>query len=183
MTFTNPLLPPCCCSLIPGAMSLLNCSQSLWQLSCSFYISQEQRKIFKVRRFVRGNRQIAIGPQEATSGEPATHWRLLLSKPWSHSLQAVKICLMLTILCMKPWLVIPPPKKKGGILIMILLHLIRMLRVEKIVMFPFPRRDASQSSKLKTNYRRSNSAAQTGWKQLHRYTTEWIISFRLDFRS
>lgn len=40
-------------------------------------------------------------------------------------------------------------KKKKGILIMILLHLIRTLRLKKIVMCPFPRQDASQPVKLK----------------------------------
>lgn len=43
---------------------------------------------------------------------------------------------------------------------MILLHLIRTLRGKKIVTFSAPRRNMSQSMKLKTIYKRSNSAAK-----------------------
>lgn len=63
---------------------------------------------------------------------------------------------MLTFLCMKPCLVI----FRKGILIMNLLHLIRTLRWKKIVTFSAPRRNMSQSMKLKTIYKRSIGAAK-----------------------
>lgn len=94
------------------------------------------------------------GPQEATYGEMACCY-CLNPDHTACRLSDNRLCRMLTFLCMKPWLVI----FKKGILITILLHLIRMLRGKKIVTSPAPRRNMSQS-KLKTIYKRSNSAAK-----------------------
>lgn len=105
--------------------------------------------------FVGGIRQMEIGPQEATSGEMACCY-CLNPDHTACRLSDNRLCWMLAFLCMKPWLVI----FKKGILIMILLHLIRTLRSRKIVTSPAPRRNMSQSMKLETIYKRSNSAAK-----------------------
>lgn len=88
--------------------------------------------------FVRGIRQMEIGPEEATSGEMACCY-CLNPDHTACRLSDNRLHWMLAFLWMKPWLVI----FKKGILIMILLHLIRTLRGRKIVTSPAPRRNMS----------------------------------------
>lgn len=144
-------------ALIPGAMSLLNYRQSFWQLSCSFlHFSRFETNLWgEGVRFVRGIRQMELGPQEATSGEMACCY-CLNPDHTACRLSDNRLRWMLTFLCMKPCLVI----FRKGILIMNLLHLIRTLRWKKIVTFSAPRRNMSQSMKLKTIYKRSIGAAK-----------------------
>lgn len=72
--------------------------------------------------FVRGIRQLEIGPEEATSGEMACCY-CVNPDHTDCRLSDNRLYWMLAFLWMKPWLVI----FKKGILIMILLHLIRTL--------------------------------------------------------
>lgn len=155
MTPTYPSLPPHFSSPWSPVLIKLHSVFQTAQLQFLHFTRLETDLWGEGGWFVREIRQMEIGPEEATSGEMACCY-CLNPDHTACRLSDNRLRWMLAFLCMRAWLV----SFKKGILIMILLHLIRTLRGKKIVTSPAPRRNMSQSMKLETIYKRSNSAAK-----------------------